>query len=315
METQLKFAAIDIGSNGVRLLLSGVFEEGSSATFRKMSLIRMPIRLGDDAFTQKHISDRKVSQLVKSMVGFKHLIDAFEPLDLMACATSAMREAENGPEICDRILAEAGIKIDIIDGKREAQIIFENKSADLFGQNDAYLYVDIGGGSTDITLFSRGRNIASGSFNIGTIRLMEGLVTKSYWKKMKRWLKNCSAPFSSMAAIGSGGNINKVFRLANCKNGRPLTEKKMLKVRKFLDYFTVEERIKELALRPDRADVIIPALDIYLKTMKWAGINVIYVPQVGLADGVVRILYNRYRASRPELNEAAICQSGNLELT
>jgi exopolyphosphatase/guanosine-5'-triphosphate,3'-diphosphate pyrophosphatase len=301
MESQLKFAAIDIGSNGVRLLLSGVFEEGYSATFRKMSLIRMPIRLGDDAFTQKHISDRKVSQLVQTMVGFKHLIEAFQPLDLMACATSAMREAENGPEICDRIQAEAGIKIDIIDGKREAQFIFENKSADLFGQNDAYLYVDIGGGSTDITLFSRGRTIASGSFNIGTIRLMEGLVTKAYWKKMKRWLKNYSAPFTTMATIGSGGNINKVFRLANCKNGRPLTEKKMLKVRRFLEHFTVEERIKELALRPDRADVIIPALDIYLKIMKWANIGVIYVPQVGLADGIVRILYDRYKASQPEL--------------
>ena len=308
MESILKFAAIDIGSNGVRLLLSGVFEEGYTATFRKMSLIRMPIRLGDDAFTQKHISERKVAELVKSMIGFKHLMEAFEPLDYMACATSAMREAENGPEISDRILTEANIKIDIIDGKREAEFIFENKSADLFGQNDAYLYVDIGGGSTDITLFSRGRNIASRSFNIGTIRLMEGLVTKSYWKKMKRWLKNCSAPFSSMAAIGSGGNINKVFRLANCKNGRPLTEKKMLKVRRFLDYFTVEERIKELALRPDRADVIIPALDIYLKIMKWAGIEVIYVPQVGLADGIVRILYNRYKASRLEKDEAALSQ-------
>ncbi len=300
METHLKFAAIDIGSNGVRLLLSGVFEEAFSATFRKMSLVRMPIRLGDDAFTQKHISDAKVSQLVKTMVGFKHLIDAFQPLDLMACATSAMREADNGPQICDRILAESDIKVDIIDGKREAQFIFENKSADLFGQNDAYLYVDIGGGSTDITLFSRGRNIASGSFNIGTIRLMEGLVSKAYWKKMKRWLKNYSAPFNTMAAIGSGGNINKVFRLANCKNGRPLTEKKMLKVRRFLEHFTVKERIKELALRPDRADVIIPAMDIYLKIMKWAGIDAIYVPQVGLADGIVRILYDRYKASQPE---------------
>ena len=314
MESILKFAAIDIGSNGVRLLLSGVFEEGYTATFRKMSLIRMPIRLGDDAFTQKHISDRKVAELIKSMIGFKHLMEAFGPLDYMACATSAMREAENGPEICDRILAEANIKIDIIDGKREAEFIFENKSADLFGQNDAYLYVDIGGGSTDITLFSRGRNIASRSFNIGTIRLMEGLVSKAYWKKMKQWLKNYSAPFTTMAAIGSGGNINKVFRLANCKNGRPLTIKKMMKVRRFLKHFTVKERIKELALRPDRADVIIPALDIYLKIMKWAGIDAIYVPQVGLADGIVRILYNRYKASQPESDAAVLCQGINLKV-
>ncbi|MGD2096011.1 MAG: exopolyphosphatase [Desulfobacterales bacterium] len=301
MESLLRFAAIDIGSNGVRLLLSGVYEEGYSPTFRKMSLIRMPIRLGDDAFTQKHISDRKVSQLVKSMIGFKHLIEAFQPLDMMACATSAMRAAENGQEICDQILAESDIKIDIIDGVREAEFIFQNKSADMFGQNDAYLYVDIGGGSTDITLFSRGRIITTRSFNIGTIRLLEGLVTKSYWKKMKQWLKNYSAPFTTMAAIGSGGNINKVFRLANCKNGRPLTEKKMIKVRRFLEHFTVEERIKQLALRPDRADVIIPALDIYLKIMKWSGIRAIYVPQVGLADGIIHILYDRYKVSQSEI--------------
>ena len=302
METQLKFAAIDIGSNAVRLLFSGVFEEAHSATFRKMSLIRMPIRLGDDAFTQKFISDGKVSQLVKSMIGFKHLIEAFQPLDYMACATSAMREAENGPEICRRILEEADLKVDIIDGKSEAQYIFENKSADMFGGSDAYLYVDIGGGSTDITLFSRGRIITTGSFNIGTIRLLEGLVSKAYWKKMRQWLKNNTAPFSSLAAIGSGGNINKVFRLANCKNGKPLSNNKMMKVRRFLKHFTVEQRIKELALRPDRADVIIPALDIYLKIMKWAGISKIYVPQVGLADGIVRILYDRYKVSRPEIS-------------
>ncbi|MBT8331151.1 MAG: exopolyphosphatase [Deltaproteobacteria bacterium] len=302
MESLLKFAAIDIGSNAVRLLLSGVFEEAYSATFRKMSLIRMPIRLGDDAFTQKHISDNKVSQLVKSMIGFNHLIGAFQPLDFMACATSAMREAENGPQICNRILVEAGIKVEIIDGVREAQFIFENKSADLFGGNDAYLYVDIGGGSTEITLFSRGQIITSGSFNIGTIRLLEGLVTKAYWKKMRQWLKNCTAPFTSMAAIGSGGNINKVFRLANCKNGKPLSYDKMMKVRRFLKHFTVGERIKQLALRPDRADVIIPALDIYLKVMKWAGIRKIYVPQVGLADGIVRILYEKYKASQPEIS-------------
>ena len=304
MGSHLKFAAIDIGSNAVRLLLSGVFEEGYSPTFRKMSLIRMPIRLGDDAFTRKTISDGKVSQLVTTMKGFKQLIEAFQPLDYMACATSAMREAENGPEICKRILEESDIKVDIIDGKSEAQYIFENKSADMFGGNDAYLYVDIGGGSTDITLFSRGRIITSESFNIGTIRLLEGLVTKAYWKKMKQWLKNCSAPFTSMAAIGSGGNINKVFRLGNCKNGKPISENKMMKVRRFLKHFTVEQRIRELGLRPDRADVIIPALDIYLKIMKWADIRRIYVPQVGLADGIVRILYDRYKVSRPHVSDS-----------
>ena len=297
MESHLKFAAIDIGSNAIRLLLSGVFEREPSPTFRKMSLIRMPIRLGDDAFTQKRISESKVSQLVQAMIGFKHLIAAFQPLDCMACATSAMREAENGPQICQRILEEADINGDIIDGKKEAQFIFENKSSDMFGGNDAYLYVDIGGGSTEITLFSQGRIITSGSFNIGTIRLLKGLVSKTYWKEMKQWLRNYSAPYTAMVAIGSGGNINKTFRLANCKNGKPLSDNKMLKVRRLLKHLTVEQRIRELALRPDRADVIIPALDIYLKIMKWAGIRKIFVPQIGLADGMVHILYNNYKAS------------------
>ena len=296
MESQLRFAAVDIGSNAVRLLLSGVFENGDSPTFRKMSLVRMPIRLGDDAFTQKHISENKVSQLVKTMVGFNHLIDSFQPLDFMACATAAMREAENGPQIREQILNESGIDLEIINGKKEAQIIFENKSSDMFGGNNAYLYADIGGGSTEITLFCEGRIITSESFNIGTIRILEGLVTKAYWKKMKQWLKNYTTPYSSIAAIGSGGNINKVFRLANSKTGKPLSDNKMMKVRRFLKCFTVEQRIRELGLRPDRADVIIPALDIYLKIMKWSGISRIYVPQIGLADGIVRILYKNYKS-------------------
>jgi exopolyphosphatase/guanosine-5'-triphosphate,3'-diphosphate pyrophosphatase len=255
----------------------------------------MPIRLGDDAFTQKHISENKVTQLVKTMVGFNHLIDSFQPLGFMACATSAMREAENGLQIREQILNESGIDVEIINGKKEAQIIFENKSSDMFGGNNAYLYADIGGGSTEITLFSEGRIITSESFNIGTIRILEGLVTKAYWKKMKQWLKNYTAPYASIAAIGSGGNINKVFRLANSKTGKPLSDDKMMKVRRFLKYFTVEQRIRELGLRPDRADVIIPALDIYLKIMKWSGIRRIYVPQIGLADGIVRILYKNYK--------------------
>lgn len=302
MDPQLNFAAIDIGSNAVRLLLTRVFDDGFSASFRKMSLIRMPIRLGDDAFTQKRISEMKVSQLVKTMMGFKQLIEAYQPLDYMACATSAMREAENGPEICERIFKESGIQIHIIDGKREAQIIFENKSANLFGGNTAYLYMDIGGGSTEITMYSESRPVASGSFNIGTVRLLEGLVTKAYWKNMKQWLKSHTESYSAISAIGSGGNINKVFRLANRKDGKPLSYDKMTKVRRFLKRFTVEQRITELGLRPDRADVIIPALDIYLQIMKWAGIRKMYVPIVGLADGMVRILYDRYKKSVSEID-------------
>jgi exopolyphosphatase/guanosine-5'-triphosphate,3'-diphosphate pyrophosphatase len=296
MGKQLRFAAIDIGSNAVRLLLAGVFENGGAPTFKKMSLIRMPIRLGDDAFTRRRISEDKIVALVRTMVGFKHLIAAYQPLDTLAMATSAMREAENGPEICARILEDAGIAVEIVDGKREAQVIFENKSADRYGGFNAYLYVDVGGGSTDITLFSQGQNIASASFDIGTIRLMEKLVTQGHLRKMRNWIKTQTAPLTSVAAIGSGGNINKIFHLANCKNGKPLAMAKMRKVRRFLSHFSVEQRVRELGLRPDRADVIIPAADIYLKVMKWGGIKHIFVPIVGLADGVVHMLYDRYKA-------------------
>ena len=296
MSIKLKFSAIDIGSNAVRLLLAGVFEDGFTPTFKKMSLIRMPIRLGDDAFTRNRISEEKIAELVKTMVGFKHLMDAFQPIDSMACATSAMREAENGPEICERIRDASGIQVEIIDGKREAGVIFQNKSADLFGGFNSYLYVDVGGGSTDITLFSQGRIVTSGSFDIGTIRLLEKLVSPQYWKKMRNWIKTYTAPYASVAAIGSGGNINKIFRLANCKNGKPLSYSKMMKVRRFLKHFTNDQRITELGLRPDRADVIIPAADIYLKVMKWGKIKQIFVPIVGLADGIVHILYDKYKA-------------------
>ncbi len=296
MNAQLKFAAIDIGSNAVRLLLASVFEDGLSPTFKKMSLIRMPIRLGDDAFTRSRISENKIVELVKTMVGFKHLIDAYQPIETAAFATSAMREAQNGPEIRERIREASGIQLEIIDGKREAGVIFQNKSADRFGGYNAYLYVDVGGGSTDITLFSQGRIVTSGSFDIGTIRLLENLVSQGYWRKMRRWIQTHTAPYTSLAAIGSGGNINKLFRLANCKNGKPLSYPKMRKVRRFLNHFTVEQRITELGLRPDRADVIIPASDIYLKVMKWAKIKNIFVPIVGLADGIVHILYDKYKA-------------------
>ena len=305
MGEKLKFASIDIGSNAVRLLLSGVFEQGLSPTFKKMSLIRMPIRLGDDAFTRNRISEGKIVELVKTMVGFKHLIDAFQPIDFMACATSAMREAENGPEICERIREASGIQIEIIDGKREAGVIFQNKSADLFGGYNAYLYVDVGGGSTDITLFSQGRIVTSGSFDIGTIRLLEKLVSQQYWKKMRQWIRTYTAPYASLAAIGSGGNINKIFRLANCKNGKPLSYSKMTKVRRFLKHFTFDQRVTELGLRPDRADVIIPAADIYLKVMKWGKIKEMFVPIVGLADGIVHILYDKYKSQSATAAEPA----------
>jgi len=296
MINSLKFAAIDIGSNAVRLLLASVFEIGQTPTFKKMSLTRMPIRLGGDSFSLNRISKVKADQLVNAMKGFKHLIDAFEPIDYHAYATSAMRSARNGDSICRRVENECGIQIDIIDGQREAQLIFANKSSDYFGGFKDYLYVDVGGGSTDITLFTGGEIAVSGSFEIGTIRILQGKVTRALWKNMKDWLKAHIAKNTSIAAIGSGGNINKISRMAACKNGQPLTRSKIRKVRSMIAKTSMDERIAKMGLRPDRADVIVPAADIYLNVIQWAGIKAIFVPVVGLADGAIHILYQRHKA-------------------
>jgi exopolyphosphatase/guanosine-5'-triphosphate,3'-diphosphate pyrophosphatase len=299
MFTTLKFAAIDIGSNAVRLLLANVFEIGRKPTFKKMSLTRMPIRLGGDAFSLQRISDEKARELIQTMVGFKHLIDAYQPIAYQAYATSAMRGAKNGPEICGRIEQASGIRVEIVDGPQEAQLIFENKSAESFGGYNDYLYVDVGGGSTEITLFAGGRVAGSASFDIGTIRILQNQVTEAHWEQMHQWLKTRTARQGTIAAIGSGGNINKIFRFANCKTGRPLSIDKLQEVRRELALYSFEERITILDLRPDRADVIVPAADIYLNVMRWSGAQKIFVPQVGLADGAVRLLYQRYKDQNP----------------
>lgn len=296
MLSQLRFAAIDIGSNAVRLLLASVFEGNGTPTFKKMSLTRMPIRLGDDVFSLRRISEKRADELVKAMTGFRNLIDAFQPIAFKACATSAMRGAENGTQVCERISQACGIQVDVIAGPMEARMIFENRSAERYSGYDAYLYVDVGGGSTEITLFSQGEVAASDSFDIGTIRILHGRVNKSRWNAMKSWLQAHCGSLKSLAAIGSGGNINKIFRMAGCKNGKPLSQSKIIEVRRFLKAYSYEERITRLHLRPDRADVIIPAADIYLNVIKWAGIRNIFVPVVGLADGMVHVLYNQHQS-------------------
>ncbi|MBI5550099.1 MAG: exopolyphosphatase [Desulfobacterales bacterium] len=304
MINALKFAAIDIGSNAVRLLLAGVFEIDGQTAYRKMSLTRMPIRLGGDAFALNRISDAKADELVRTMVGFKHLIDAYQPIAYQAYATSAMRGARNGPAICKRVEKACGIHIDIIDGQREAQLIFENKSSERFGGFKHYLYVDVGGGSTELTLFSGGKIALSKSFDIGTIRMLQGGVTKNQWRAMRQWLKTHTAKMRSIAIIGSGGNINKIFSLAGCKNGSALTQAKLQKVRNALAARSHEQRILQVGLRPDRADVIVPAADIYLNLSQWAGLEKIFVPVVGLADGAVRLLYSRYKEMLPKAGPA-----------
>jgi exopolyphosphatase/guanosine-5'-triphosphate,3'-diphosphate pyrophosphatase len=295
---ELKFAAIDIGSNAVRLLLSRVIENGDHPMIKKESLIRIPIRLGEDSFTQKKISKEKHENLLKTMIGFKHLIEAYEAVDYIACATSAMREAVNGEEIVQQIKKQIGINLEIIDGKREADIINSNQIENKLGRNNSYLYIDVGGGSTELTLFSNNQSITAKSFNIGTVRLLGNLVSKKNWQEMKNWIKENTLKYQPLIGIGSGGNINKIFRLSRKKEGKPLSYKKIKEIYEFLKSYSLEERIKVLGLRPDRADVILPASEIYLSVMKWGKIKQMFVPQIGLSDGLIHILYEKYKEKK-----------------
>lgn len=294
----MKFAAIDIGSNAVRLLLSRIIENGSEPIFKKESLIRVPIRLGEDSFTQQRISEQKKNNLIKTMIGFKHLMEAYEAVDYIACATSAMREAANGKEIAELIKQKSGINLEIIDGKKEAYIINSNHIEKELDVSRSYLYIDVGGGSTELTLFSNNESITSRSFNIGTVRLLKDLVNRESWKEMKRWIKESTTEFHPISGIGSGGNINKIFRLSRKNEGKPLSFKNIKDIYQYLSTFTLDQRIKVLGLKPDRADVILPAAEIYLSVMKWARIKRMYVPQIGLSDGLIHILYERQRQKK-----------------
>ncbi|MGH8015234.1 MAG: exopolyphosphatase [Candidatus Zixiibacteriota bacterium] len=289
-----RFAAIDIGSNAVRLLLAGVFDSVGGKVFKKECLVRMPLRLGDDAFVQKRISEHKAESLVKTMRAFKHLIDAYEAVSYKACGTSALREAANGQSVVDRVKEETDVEIEIIDGRLEAELICLNHPESLFKSFKPYLYVDVGGGSTDMTLVEHGEIVDSASINIGTVRLLNNLVDESRWQGLKQWCKKIKKEHKAITMVGSGGNINKLFRMARIKTGNPLTYKRLLKMQNMLDKYSVEERINKLDLRPDRADVIVPGANIYLAVMKWSGAKKILVPQIGLADGIVHMLYNQY---------------------
>jgi exopolyphosphatase/guanosine-5'-triphosphate,3'-diphosphate pyrophosphatase len=291
----LRFAAIDIGTNAVRLLLSKVVEGGEQPVFEKESFIRIPLRLGEDTFLHGRISDEKTDALAETMIGFRHLIKAYGAEDFKAYATSAMREARNGDEVANKVTERSGIEIAIISGKTEAEVIFANHIEELLGPDRNYLYIDVGGGSTELNLISRGKVIASKSANIGSVRMLEGKVEASEWTDMKTWLKENTPPLRPIYGIGMGGNINKIFQLARVKEGRPISYKEVRRLHDYLSSFTLERRIAELGLRPDRADVILLAGEIYLSVMKWAKVKKMYVPQIGLADGIIHILYERFR--------------------
>lgn len=296
----MKFAAIDIGSNAVKLLLARVMQNGGAPYFKKESFIRMPIRLGEDVFSNQRISPEQAERLVQTMAGFKSLIAAYDALDYMACATSAMREAENGQEVADKIRNATGIELQIVDGGREAQIIYSNQVENSLVPNRATLYVDVGGGSTEISIMHKGQCIDSTSFRIGTIRILKDQISDEDWQGLRNWLKLRTRDLDSPVIIGSGGNINKVFRLARKKEGKPLSHKRLKSIYKALTSYTYDERILLLGLRPDRADVIVPACEIFLSIMKWAQSDQLFVPQIGLSDGLIHILYEKQLKSALE---------------
>jgi exopolyphosphatase/guanosine-5'-triphosphate,3'-diphosphate pyrophosphatase len=294
----MKLASIDIGSNAVRLLLCQVIETHPTPVFKKIELVRVPIRLGEDVFTDRKVSINKIERLVKAMKAFKLLIDVFECEGYMACATSAMRESENGKDVIARVKKEADINIEIIDGHTEAKIIYTNHIAEELSNNFHYLYIDVGGGSTELTLFGEDKIIASRSFNIGTIRLLHDKVTKEIWDDMKSWIEKNAISGKALQAIGSGGNINKIYKLAYGKETKAMSVKKIKEIADHIAEFSYEERIVKLGLNDDRADVILPAAKVFLTVMKTAGIDKIIVPQTGLSDGLIHVLYEKLMTNK-----------------
>lgn len=287
-----KYAAIDIGSNAMRLLVANIIEEkGKETQFTKSSLVRVPIRLGQDAFTVGEINEANIERMVDAMKAFKLLMKVHKVEKYMACATSAMREAYNGKEVVDIIRKKADIKIDIIDGKKEAAIIASTDLHYLLKTDQTYLYVDVGGGSTEFSLFSNGKMVVSKSFKCGTVRLLNNMVNEVVWAEIEKWIKLNTEHYEHITLIGSGGNINKLFKMSGKLQDKPLSYFYLNAQYTALNSLSYEQRISELALNPDRADVIIPALRVYLNAMKWSGARSIYVPKIGLSDGIVKALY------------------------
>ena len=289
----MKLAAIDIGSNACRLLIDEVIKNSQGKTdFVKVTLVRVPLRLGFDVFEIGEISPRKETNLIKTILSYKLLLEVYEVKHLKACATSAMRDARNSAQILQRVKEETGIDIKIISGQEEASYIYENHVADNMSKEETYLYIDVGGGSTELTFFSDGKLAAKESFNIGTIRLLKNQVGENEWDAMKNFIKNNKVDYHHITAIGSGGNINKVFTLSKRKEGKSLNLELLRNYYKEFSSLTLSERMSLYKFREDRADVIVPALLIYINVMRWAETEEIFVPKIGLADGLIHLLYD-----------------------
>ena len=298
-----KYAAIDIGSNAVRLLISNIIEmKGEPVQFKKSSLVRVPIRLGEDVFMKGKISKENKARMTDTMEAFKLLMKSHKVVKYKACATSAMREAENGKELVELISKQTGVNIDIIDGEEEATIIAATDLNAFIKPEKTYLYVDVGGGSTEFSVIHKGNKVDSKSFKIGTVRLLKDIVKNKTWQELQDWIESKTKDFANLEVIGSGGNINKIFKLSGKAQSKPLTYFYLSSYFKMLQSYSYEERIYKLELNQDRADVIIPACRIYLSAMKWSGAKNIYVPKIGLSDGIIKSMYNNKVSSQSKIN-------------
>ena len=298
----MRLAAIDIGSNAARLLITDVISGPQGVSeFIKTVLVRVPLRLGFDVFDKGEISPAKVEKIIKTIKSYKLLLDVYEVKHLKACATSAMRDAANATDIIKKVKAETGIEIEIISGDQEASFIYENHIAENMNIAESYLYIDVGGGSTELTFFSDGKMIFKKSFNIGTIRLLKNQVDEATWDEMKEFIRSKTKGYHHVTAIGSGGNINKIFSISKRKEGKPLTLDLLRDYYKEFSNLSLAQRISLHKLREDRADVIVPALLIYINAMRWADAEEIFGPKIGLADGLIHTLFEEVKLKEIEI--------------
>ena len=291
-----KFAAIDIGSNAIRILIANIIQTEHNVVFQKNSLIRSPVRLGEDSFTLGEISPKSLKRFVKTMKAFKLLMNIHGVSHYKAFATSALREANNSSYVIKTVKKKAGIKVEIIDGTKEAEIIFNSKIPEFINTQKTFLFVDVGGGSTEFTFINEGNHVVSKSFKIGTVRLINNLIDDRVWIGIENWIKKNSMKYEKITLMGSGGNINKLFKLSNIKEGKPLSKIKLSQLFKQLEKLNYEERVLKFELNPDRADVIVPAARIYLKALEWSGGQKIYVPRFGLSDGMIKYMYKSFNS-------------------
>jgi len=275
----------------MRVLISNVVETKEEVHFQKNALVRAPIRLGEDSFTLGEISKKNLKRMIRAMKAFKLLMKVHGVSQYQAYATSALREANNSREVVEQVKKKAGIKIEIIDGRKEAEIISNSKISDFLNTQKTFLFVDVGGGSTEFTFINEGKRVCSKSFKIGTVRLINYLVDDRIWEAIRNWISKNTQPYHKITLMGSGGNINKLFKLSNIKEGKPISVIKLNQIFLELESLSYEDRIVKFELNPDRADVIIPAARIYLKALEWSGGQRIYVPKFGLSDGMIKYMH------------------------